>query len=291
MEDQPVDTGDLTAPAPAATPQGKSSRNRHRLPRSRARDAVDGAEDATEEAKASDTIEALEPAVDDASEPDEADASEGAKDSDETGESDERDSHTEGAEDAGAADEAPEPEGPEPDLVPHRPVGRLLKIAAIVAGVIFVGAAAFAAASAQPYFADRARAAEKFQVAQTAANAISTLWSYAPDNIDQLPDRAAKFLSGDFAAEYRKFIDSIAAPNKQAQVTNATQVVGAAVESLTPTEATAIVYTNSVATSPATKGVPSLRYLSYRLTLVPQGGKWLVTKMTALTQLDLTPRV
>lgn len=289
MEDQPVDTGDLTAPAPAATPQGKSSRNRHRLPRSRARDAVDGAEDATEEAKASDTVEALEPTDDDASEG--AKGSEDAKDSDEISESDETDSHTEGAEDAGAADEAPEPEGPEPDLVPHRPVGRLLKIAAIVAGVIFVGAAAFAAASAQPYFADRARAAEKFQVAQTAANAISTLWSYAPDNIDQLPDRAAKFLSGDFAAEYRKFIDSIAAPNKQAQVTNATQVVGAAVESLTPTEATAIVYTNSVATSPATKGVPSLRYLSYRLTLVPQGGKWLVTKMTALTQLDLTPRV
>jgi Mce-associated membrane protein len=289
VEDQPVDTGDLTAPAPAATPQGKSSRNRHRLPRSRARDAVDGGEDATEEAKASDTVEALEPTVDDASEG--AKGSEDAKDSDEISESDETDSHTEGAEDAGAADEAPEPEGPEPDLVPHRPVGRLLKIAAIVAGVIFVGAAAFAAASAQPYFADRARAAEKFQVAQTAANAISTLWSYAPDNIDQLPDRAAKFLSGDFAAEYRKFIDSIAAPNKQAQVTNATQVVGAAVESLTPTEATAIVYTNSVATSPATKGVPSLRYLSYRLTLVPQGGKWLVTKMTALTQLDLTPRV
>jgi len=259
------------------------------LPRSRARDAVDGAEDATEEAKASDTVEALEPTDDDASEG--AKGSEDAKDSDEISESDETDSHTEGAEDAGAADEAPEPEGPEPDLVPHRPVGRLLKIAAIVAGVIFVGAAAFAAASAQPYFADRARAAEKFQVAQTAANAISTLWSYAPDNIDQLPDRAAKFLSGDFAAEYRKFIDSIAAPNKQAQVTNATQVVGAAVESLTPTEATAIVYTNSVATSPATKGVPSLRYLSYRLTLVPQGGKWLVTKMTALTQLDLTPRV
>ena len=66
--------------------------------------------------------------------------------------------------------------------------------------------------------------------------------------MEALPDRAAGFLGGDFADEYRKYIDAIVAPNKQAQVTNTTQVMGAAVESLTATEATAIVYTNSVAT-------------------------------------------
>ena len=38
-----------------------------------------------------------------------------------------------------------------------------------------------------------------------------------------------------------------------------------------PTEATAIVYTNSVATSPVTKNIPSLRYLSYRLTMQRHG--------------------
>jgi len=36
------------------------------------------------------------------------------------------------------------------------------------------------------------------------------------------------------------------------------------VESLPPTEVTATVYTNSVATGPATEGISSLRYLSYR---------------------------
>jgi Mce-associated membrane protein len=197
---------------------------------------------------------------------------------------------TEEAVEPATDDDGAEPE-PEPVLVPHRAAGRVLRIAAIVAGVIFVGAAAFAGATAQPYLADKARTAQKFEVAETAANAISTLWTYAPDNIDKLPDRAAKFLSGDFANDYRKFIDSIVAPNKQAQITNETQVVGAAVESLTPTEATAIVYTNSVTTSPANKDVPSMRYLSYRLTLVPQGGRWLITKMNAVTQLDLTPRI
>jgi Mce-associated membrane protein len=67
--------------------------------------------------------------------------------------------------------------------------------------------------------------------------------------------------------------------------------MGTAVESLTPTEATALVFTNSVATSPVTKGIPSLRYLSYRLDLENRDNTWLITRMTAVTSLDLTPRL
>ena len=149
-------------------------------------------------------------------------------------------------------------------LVPHRPAGKRPLIAATAAAVLFVAGAAFAGATLQPYLVNRAAVDTKLDVARTAASAISTLWTYTPDNMEALPDRAAGFLGGDFADEYRKYIDAIVAPNKQAQVTNTTQVMGAAVESLTPTEATAIVYTNSVATSPVTKNIPSLRYLSYR---------------------------
>ncbi|MDT5016051.1 MAG: Mce-associated rane protein [Mycobacterium sp.] len=147
---------------------------------------------------------------------------------------------------------------------PHRPAGKRLTVAAVAAGVLFVGAAGFAGATVQPYLADRAAVDTKLNVARTAASAITTLWTYTPDNLESLPDRAEHFLGGDFANEYRKYIDAIVAPNKQAQVTNITQVMGAAVESLAPSEATAIVYTNSVATSPVTKNIPSLRYLSYR---------------------------
>jgi Mce-associated membrane protein len=188
------------------------------------------------------------------------------------------------------SDEQEEPEEP-PVLVPHRTAGRALKVAAIVAGVLFVGAAAFAGSTIQPYLADRAAAQTKFEVAETAARAITTLWTYTPEDMDGLPDRAGKFLSGDFASEYRRYIDAIVETNKQAQVTNNTQVLGAAVESLTPTDASAIVYTNSVATSPVTKGIPSLRYLSYRLTMVLRNREWLITKMTAVTSLDLTPKL
>ncbi|CAM3601304.1 mammalian cell entry protein [Mycobacterium frederiksbergense] len=179
----------------------------------------------------------------------------------------------------------------EPVLVPHRPPGRGVKVAAVAGAAVFVAAAAFAAANAAPYLTDRALVQVKLDIAGTAADAISTLWTYTPEDMETLPDRAAKFLGGDFQAEYRKYIDAIAAPNKQAQVSNNTQVLGAAVESLDTDSASAIVYTNSVATSPVTKNIPSLRYLSYRLTMEKRGTDWLITQMNAITSLDLTPRL
>jgi Mce-associated membrane protein len=172
-----------------------------------------------------------------------------------------------------------------------RPVTKWSAIAAGVAAALFVGSAAFAGATMQPYLNDRATVATKLRVARTAANAITTLWTYTPQNIDKLADRASQYLSGDFEAAYRKYIDALVAPNKQAQITNTTQVVGAAVESLTGADATAIVYTNTASTSPTTKDVPSLKYLSYRLVLQRDHARWLVTKMTTITSLDLTPKL
>ena len=173
----------------------------------------------------------------------------------------------------------------------RRPATKWSVIAAAVAAALFVGSAAFAGAVMQPYLTDRATVATKLNVARTAANAITTLWTYTPQNIDKLADRASQYLSGDFQAAYRKYLDALVAPNKQAQITNTTQVVGAAVESLSASDATAIVYTNTASTSPSTKDVPSLKYLSYRLVLQRDHARWLVTKMTTITSLDLTPKI
>lgn len=189
--------------------------------------------------------------------------------------------------DAGSAEEPAE----EQVLVPHRPAGKRLTYVAAGAAALFVAAGAFGGAMLQPYLADRALVATKLQVAQTSADAITTLWTYTPDNIESLPDRASRYLSSDFANQYRQFIDSIVPTNKQAQVTNNTEVMGTAVETIGRDEATAIVYTNTVSTSPVTKNVPSLRYLSYRLTLQRTGGDWRITQMPALTQLDLSPQL
>ncbi len=168
--------------------------------------------------------------------------------------------------------------------------------AVIVASVaLFVAAGAFAGAMLQPYLSDRATVATKMTIAATAAKAIATLWSYTPEDMDRLSDRSAKYLAGDFEEQYRKFVDAIAATNKQAKVTSSTQVVGAAVESLrgtpVPTEATALVYTNTTSTTPQNNNIPSMKYLSYRLELTRVGRDWRVTKMTTVTSLDLTPKL
>jgi Mce-associated membrane protein len=197
-----------------------------------------------------------------------------------------------------SAEESTEPESADSEdenvetvMVPFRPAGKRLTYVVAGAAALFVAAGAFAGAMVQPYLADQALVATKLKVAETSANAITTLWTYTPDNIDSLPQRAAQYLSGDFAAQYRTFVDSIVPTNKQAQVSSNTQVMGTAVESIGPNDATAIVYTNSVSTSPVTKNIPSLRYLSYRVTLKRDGRDWRITQMPALTKLDLSPQL
>jgi Mce-associated membrane protein len=175
------------------------------------------------------------------------------------------------------------------DTRTRRPAGKRMAAVVAVAAVLFVGSATFAGATVQSYLNDRATAATKLKVARTAANAITTLWTYTPENMDSLADRAATYLSGDFEAQYRKFVDAIVAPNKQAKISNHTDVTGAAVESLDDPNAVVIVYTNTTSTSPLTKNIPSLKYFSYRLFMKRTNGRWLVNRMTTVTSLDLTP--
>jgi Mce-associated membrane protein len=184
-----------------------------------------------------------------------------------------------------------EPSARQVVFVRRKRAGPGAKIAVGVAAALFVGAGAFAGAMAQPYFADRAQVDTKVAIATTAADAITTLFTYTPDDMESLADRSAAFLGGDFEAQYRKYIDAIAPSNKQAQVSNTTQVVGAAVESLNGPDATALVYTNTTSMSPLSKNIPAMQYLSYRLTLKKQDAKWLVTKMSTITSLNLTPKM
>lgn len=174
---------------------------------------------------------------------------------------------------------------------PSRRTGRLLAIALAVSAALFIGAAAFAGAAVQPYLVDRALVATKTDIVRTATRAITTLWNYTPENMDSLPDRASVYLSGDLEADYRKFIDAIAEPNKQAKITDSTQITGAAVESLDGNEATVIVYTNTTATSELKQSIPSLKYLSYRLSMKRENNRWVVVKMPTITSLNLTPQL
>lgn len=160
-----------------------------------------------------------------------------------------------------------------------------------VAAALFIGTAAFTGAALQPLLADRAGAATRMEVARTAAGAVTALWTYTPETIDTLPDRAAEYLSGDFHAQYRKFLEAVLTPNKQAQVSDTTNVVGVGVESLNRRDAVVLVFTNTTATSPMTQNIPSLKYVAYRVSMTRQESRWLVTGMSTVSFMDLTPQI
>ncbi|KKF02554.1 mammalian cell entry protein [Mycolicibacterium obuense] len=315
MEDQQPDSGDLTTDdSPAATPSDPAAppRRRRFFRRSRAtaaeqpEDTVDRLEPESSAVEESPSVpkrpvgkasRSPKPGVSpEGAAPETASETTASEDASAGTEPETADTADTATDEAPADDDSEEaPAAEEFRMVEHRPAGRGLVVAAVVASVLFVGGGAFAGAMVQPYLAQRALNTTKLEIARTATAAITALWTYTPDDMPALPDRASRFLGGDFANDYRKYIDAIIEPNKQAQVTNTTEVVGAAVESvspaLTPTDATAIVYTNSVSTSPVTKNIPSLRYLSYRLTMKRDGGEWRITRMSTVTSFDLTPQL
>jgi hypothetical protein len=147
--------------------------------------------------------------------------------------------------------------------------------------VLCIAAIVFAGLAVRVSLPDWAEADAERAVVQTATDAITTLWTYTPDDIDGLADRAAKYLDSDFGNQYAKFVGAIVAPNKQAKMTNKSQVVGAGVESLSGSEATVIVYTNTTSTSPTTQ--PQIKYLSYRLFMHEHDSAWLIKRMTTIT--------
>ena len=196
---------------------------------------------------------------------------------------------TEAAEHAEPATEAVEFPGDEVELKRVRkPAGKRMAIAVAVAAALFVAAGAFGGAMLQPYLTDRAVAETKLTIARTATDAITTLFTYTPDDMDQLPARSSKYLGGDLRDAYTKQVDALAATNKQSQISRSAQVVGAAVESLNGPEATAVVYTNITYTSAATKDVPKIFLVSYRLTMHREGPDWVITSMPWITSKDLT---
>ncbi|MEO8816025.1 MAG: mammalian cell entry protein [Mycobacterium sp.] len=162
---------------------------------------------------------------------------------------------------------------------------------AAVAAALFVGSAAFAGAAVQPYLADRAVVATKVEIVRTAVKAIGALWNYTPENLATLVDRASVYLSGDLEADYRKFIDAIVTANQQGKVTDSTEIVGAAVESLDGSEATVLIYTNTAATSELTRSIPALKYQSSRLFMRRDNNRWVITRMPTITSLNLTPQL
>ncbi len=294
MEDQPTDTSDLTdtgdAESDTAAPRGGvpvgKRRGRHRYFRPRpvaaAADEPTDEVDATQqdEAPEAETVEAEGPAVEPAdAEPAEEPAEESAPKA--------KRRRLFGRRPAKPT-EAELPDEEPVAVAERKPVSRRMVIAVAVAAALFVAAGAFGGAMLQPYLADRTVADTKLDIARTATGAITTLFTYTPEDMDQLAARSAKYLGGDLKDEYAKQVDALAATNKQNQIHRSAQVVGAAVESLDGPKATAVVYANVTYTSATTKDVPRIYLVSYRLTMQRTGSDWVITNMPWITSKDLT---
>ncbi|MCG5431967.1 mammalian cell entry protein [Mycobacterium sp. MYCO198283] len=228
----------------------------------------------------------------------EGDAAGGAVSTETTGDAGDDGSPADGPaseEPAAAEPAAEEPAAAEPAAEPgpkvRKPPNRLVFAAAAVAAVLFVAASAFAAAMAQPQLSHAAQVQSKLNVARTAADGITALWTYTPENIEGLQARSSQYLGSELAEEYRKTMDAMAAMNKQAEVSTSTQVVAVAVESFEGDTATAMVYTNTTSISPKTRNIPSLQYRSYRLAMHREGSRWFIDDMPLISNLDITPRL
>jgi Mce-associated membrane protein len=317
VEDQPTDTSDLTD-AGAGTPDGAQpgesahaatapvgKRGRHRTFRPRAVSAQEEATPEITEATAAEpesavTEGAQAPAVEpESAAVDDADAGVDAKparrrrwfrgrETEVVADDEPVAAPAETSEDDPADPEVPGPADDDVRTAERKPVGRRLAVAVAVAAALFVVAGAVGGATLQPYLADRVVAGTKIEIAQTAKDAITTLFTYTPDDMEQLPARSARYLGGDLKDAYAKQVDALAATNKQSQIHRNAQVVGAAVESLNGDNATAMVYANISYTSAETKDVPRIFLVAYRLTMEREGGTWLITSMPWITSKDLT---
>jgi Mce-associated membrane protein len=327
VEDQQTDTGDLTgaatpdasSSASAATPVGKRGRHRTFRPRRVTAQNEVVTPEITESSAAepeSTTVEESSPADADATtvqssapEPESAPSSASAAEAEsaEAESTDVEDTDAKPAkrrrwfraraakpvadDDATTSAETAEPEPSEEadgEVKERKPVGRRLTVAVAAAAAIFVAAGAFGGAMLEPYIADRAATSTKIEIAKTAKDAITTLFTYTPDDMEKLPDRAARYLGGDLKESYAKQVDLLAATNKQSQIHRSAEVVGAAVESFKGDDATAMVYANISYTSAQTKDIPRIFLVAYRLTMQRKGGEWLITNMPWITSKDLT---
>nr|WP_246398334.1 mammalian cell entry protein [Mycobacterium vicinigordonae] len=193
---------------------------------------------------------------------------------------------------SGKAAKSPKAAKPSKPKKPRRKFGR--RAAAVVVGLVatlFVGSAAFAGAMVQPYLSATATVEIKEKVARAAKDAVTALFSYTPEDVDRLSDRAGRYLGGDFGARYRAFVEPIVAPTKQTKITTSTVVAGIAVESLQLPNAVVIVYANTTTTTPLKKNIPTMQYKSLRLQMKREHDKWLVTSMNTVTSLDVTPQL
>lgn len=116
------------------------------------------------------------------------------------------------------------------------------------------------------------------QVLDAARQATEALLSYSPENIDKNVADAKSKLTGDFLKEYGRFADTVVVPAaKERGVKTEANVARVAVSAMHPDSAQVLAFVNQVTTSKE-RPTPALATSSVLMTLVRDGGHWLVSE-------------
>ena len=167
---------------------------------------------------------------------------------------------------------------------PRNPAARALAwcrrnlLTAAAIGLVLASALAAASVYWWLYRPDRLTdAAAQQQVITAAKEGTEALLSYSPENLDADLANAKSHLTGEFLSYYTDFTDKVVAPaSRDKGVKTEANVARAAVSQMRPEKADVLVFVNQVTTSKE-RPTPALSTSSVMVTLVPSGGRWLIS--------------
>lgn len=115
------------------------------------------------------------------------------------------------------------------------------------------------------------------EVLDAARNGTVAVLTYSPETVDKDLADAKSQLTGDFLKQYTDFTQQTVVPAaKNSGVKTEATVTRAAVSQMKPGSAQVLVFVNQVTTSRA-RPTPALATSSVIVTLVDQGGRWLIS--------------
>lgn len=120
------------------------------------------------------------------------------------------------------------------------------------------------------------------QVLEVARAATEALLSYSPESVDNNVEDAKSRLTGEFLERYSQFADSVVVPAaKERGVKTEANVARVAVSQMRPDSAQVLAFVNQVTTSKE-RPTPALATSSVMMTLVREGGRWLVAEFNPI---------
>jgi len=162
-------------------------------------------------------------------------------------------------------------------------LGRQRRLESLIAGLLLLSVAAAGSVYLFFYRPDQLTdGAARELVLQAASEGTEALLSYSPDTVEEDVKAAKDALTGEFLNRYGEFADTVVTPAaKDRGITTEANVARAAVAAMRPEEARVLVFVNQVTTS-AERPTPALATSSVIVTLVRDGGRWLISDFSPI---------